>query len=122
MQKAEVEVPREAKLTAVTKIPAIKYQSTEVEAEYAEEHEDTPEDEAVDGSGVQVVQGEAVAPTHDEDVPRTPLDRFCVHDHPPDGGGVQVVQCDRGLDPQDETPDDGDGFHVQERPPDGGGV
>ena len=44
--------------TAVKDIPALNFQSTEVEAEYAEEDEDTPTDEAVDGGGVRVVQGE----------------------------------------------------------------
>jgi hypothetical protein len=43
-EKAEAKVPREATQTAVNKIMALNFQFKEVAAEYAEEHEDTPED------------------------------------------------------------------------------
>ena len=110
MKKAEAKVPREATQTAVKNKPALHFQSTEVEAECAEEPEDTPEDEAGDGGGVQVVQGErgrdqqdktpddgggVIVPTQrDDNVPRTQLDGYHVQDNPPAGGGVQDVQGD----------------------------
>jgi hypothetical protein len=47
MEKADAKVPREAIQTAVIRIPSLNFQSTEVEAEYAEEHKATPVDEAV---------------------------------------------------------------------------
>jgi hypothetical protein len=106
----------QATQTAVVKIAARKYQSTEVTAVVsAEEPEDNPEDKG----GVQDVQG--VCDPQDE----TPDDR----------DGVTVpTQCDENatepvmekaetksteVEAHDDTPDDG--CHVQEHPPDEGG-
>ena len=134
MEKAEAKVPREAKQTAVNKIPAQNFQSTEVEAEYAKKPEDTPDDEPPDDGG-----GALVPNQHVENGQRIQLDSFRVQDHPPDGGGVRDGQGggDCCHDLHAETRDDGGvvvivptqqddivprtqlvGFSVQDHPPD----
>ena len=72
--------------------------------ENAEEHEDTPEDEAVDGEDVQVVQGKHDCGSGQQDETQ-------------DVGGVAVpIQCEYNV-PRTQL----DSYHVQEQPPDSGG-
>ena len=79
MEKAVAEELKEDTPSAVVEIAAPKYQSTEVTAvENAEVPDDTPEDRAVDGEEVQVVQGE-------RDRGQDPQ-----YETPDDGGGAVV--------------------------------